>query len=222
MTEFNIKWDENGKRFYEAGVDRGVYYRKVDGEYPEGVPWNGLTSVNESPDGAENTPLYANNQKYGNIQAAENFGGSIGAYQHPEEFYESIGCKELAPGVWVSQQTRAPFGMTYRTLIGNDEKATDAGYNIHLVYDMLVSPSEREHTTINENVEAAELSFDFETTPVNVKGMKPTSHLTIDSRKVNADKLAAFEAILYGSGETKARLPLPDEVATLLGDKAAG
>lgn len=220
-TEFKIKWDQTGEKFYETGVDRGVLYPKDDkGAYPKGVGWDGLMSVSESPSGAEPTALYANNKKYLNLVSAEEFAGSIGAYTYPDEFNACIGCKELAPGVYVTQQTRAPFGMAYRTLIGNDTEGTDAGYKLHMVYDALVAPSEVEHTTVNESPEAAELSWEFSTTPVDVPDMKPTAHLVIDSRKVDADKLAALEAILYGSGENEARLPLPSEIAELLGGAA--
>lgn len=220
MPDFKIKWDQTGEKFYEAGCDRGVLYPQEAGEYPKGVGWDGLMSVSESPSGAEATALYANNKKYGNLISNEDFGGSIGAYTYPDEFNPCIGCKELAPGVYVAQQARNSFGMTYRTLIGNDTEGTDCGYNLHLVYGAQVSPTEKENTTINENVEAQELSWEFTTTPVDVPGMKPTSHLRIDSRKVAAEKLAALEAILYGSGDTEARLPLPEEVATILGEAA--
>lgn len=219
-TEFKIKWDESGKKYYETGVDRAVLYVKEGSTYPKGVGWDGLMSVSESPSGAEPTALYANNKKYLNLMSAEEFGGSIGAYTYPDEFNACIGYKELASGVYVTQQNRDSFGMTYRTLIGNDTEGTDAGYKIHLVYDALVSPSERENTTVNESPEAAELSWEFTTTPVDVPGMKATAHLVVDSRKADPTNLAKLEAALYGSGETEARLPLPSEVATLLGGAA--
>lgn len=220
MSEFNLKWDEAGKKFYETGVDRGVVYPQSAGAYPEGYAWDGLIGVSESPSGAEPTALYANNKKYQDLMSAEEFGGTINAYTYPEEFAECDGSKEIAPGVFISQQTRKAFGMSYRTLIGNDTDGTDHGYKIHLVYNAKASPSEREHNTVNDSPEAAELSWEFSTTPVDVKDAKPTSHIVIDSTKVDKDKLSALEAILYGSGETKARLPLPEELITLLGGTA--
>jgi hypothetical protein len=220
MSEFNLKWDEAGKKFYETGVDRGVVYPQSAGAYPEGYAWDGLIGVSESPSGAEPTALYANNKKYQDLMSAEEFGGTINAYTYPEEFAECDGSKEIAPGVFISQQTRKAFGMAYRTLIGNDTDGTDHGYKIHLVYNAKASPSEREHNTVNDSPEAAELSWEFSTTPVDVKDAKPTSHIVIDSTKVDKDKLSALEDILYGSGETKARLPLPEELITLLGGTA--
>lgn len=223
-TEFKIKWDQSGEKCYETGVDRAVMYPKVGGAYPKGYGWNGLTSVSESPSGAEATALYANNKKYMNLMSAEEFGGSIGAYMYPDEFNACIGYSEPVPGMYVTQQNRTPFGLTFRTLIGNDESGTDYGYKLHMVYDALVSPSEKENNSVNESPEAAELSWEFTTTPVDYPGMKPTAHLVIDSTKFkeNPEALAALEVVLYGSGETDARLPLPAEVAEILSQTAAG
>lgn len=219
-TEFKLKWDEAGKKLYETGVDRGVVYPLAAGKYPKGYAWDGLIGVNESPSGAEPTALYANNKKYQDLMSAEEFGGTINAYTYPDEFAECDGSKELAPGVYISQQSRKAFGMTYRTLIGNDELGTDYGYKIHLVYGAKASPSEREHNTVNDSPEAAELSWEFSTTPVDVPGAKPTSHIVIDSTKIDAEKLAALEAMLYGSGDTEAQLPLPEDLIALIGGAA--
>lgn len=225
-----IKWDETGERLYETGVKNGVLYPQVAGAYPKGVPWNGLTAVTESPSGAEATPLYADDIKYIELRSAEEFGVTIEAYMYPDEFKECDGSKEVAPGVTISQQERKPFGLAYRTTLGNDTDKNDHGYKLHLMYGGTAAPSEKGYTTINDNPEAITFSWEVTTTPVavNVEGCKPTASLVIDSTKVDKDKLAALEDILFGtdatSGEgTEARLPLPDEVITLLkGTEAAG
>lgn len=225
---FNIDWDKDGEKFYETGVDRGVLYKKTAGEYGAGVAWNGLTSVSESPSGAEPTPLYADNQKYLNLMSNEEFGGTIEAYTYPDEFAECDGSKAIATGVFATAQKRSEFGFTYRTLIGNDEDGTDHGYKIHIVYGALAKASERSRATVNESPEAATMSWGFSTTPVPIAGFKPTAHLYFDSTKVAAAKLAALETILYGTaaivanGEVAAvdaipaRLPLPAEIVTLM------
>lgn len=225
-----IKWDEAGERLYETGVKNGVLYPQVGAAYPKGVPWNGLTAVTESPSGAEATPLYADDMKYLELRSAEEFGVTIEAYMYPDEFKECDGSKEVAPGVTIGQQERKPFGLCYRTTLGNDTDKNDHGYKLHLVYGGTASPSEKGYTTINDNPEAITFSWEVTTTPVavNVEGCKATSSLTIDSTKVDKDKLKSLEDILFGtdatSGEgTEARLPLPDEVITLLKDtEAAG
>ena len=214
---FKLEWDKSGERLYETGVDRGVVYPQVAGAYPKGAAWNGLTNVTLSPSGAEASPLYANNHKYLNLMSVEELGGSIEAYMYPDEFAECNGLKELAPGVRIGQQTRKAFGFCYRTLIGNDELGTDYGYKITLVYGCLAAPSEQANATVNDSPEAKTMSWEFSTTPVDVPGFKPTASIEIDSTTVDADKLAALEAVLYGSGETEARLPLPSEVVTLIG-----
>lgn len=217
MSDFKLKWDQSGEKLYETGVDRGVVYPQVSGAYPEGAAWNGLTGVTLSPSGAEASPLYANNHKYLNLMSVEELGGTIEAYMYPDEFAACNGLAELAPGVRIGQQTRKAFGFCFRTLIGNDESGTDYGYKITLVYGCLAAPSEQANTSVNDSPEAKTMSFEFSTTPVDVTGFKPTSSLEIDSTTVDAGKLAALEAILYGSGETAARLPLPDEVVELIG-----
>ena len=213
-----LAWDETGKRFYEAGADRGVLY-KYDSKisnYGEGVAWSGLTNVSQSPSGAESSPMYADNIKYANLKSNEDFGGTIEAYTYPDDFAECDGSAEIAPGVNIGQQNRTKFGFSYRTKIGNDVDGIEHGYKIHLVYGAEANPSEKSSATINESPEAITLSWEFSTTPVNVSGFKPTSHVEIDSTKTTAEKIKALEDILYGTEEEAARLPLPDEVATLM------
>lgn len=215
-------WDQTGEKFYETGVSNGVLYpQNSDGSYPKGVAWSGLTAFNENPSGAEATPLYADNKKYLNLISAEDYGATIEAYQSPEEFDECDGSKEIAPGVYAGQQNRKAFGFVCKTLIGNDIDNTDYGYKLHIVYGALAAPSAKEHSTTNESPEAITLSWEITTTPVEIPGSKSTACLTIDSTKTDADKLAALEAILFGSEETEARLPLPAEIITLM-TKAQG
>ena len=215
-----IVWDKTGERLYETGVDRGVLYVQSNGTYPNGVAWNGLTAVTESPSGAEATPLYADNIKYLNLMSAEEFGCTIEAYTYPEEFAECDGSAELAAGVTIGQQTRKPFGLSYRTKIGNDAAGNEFGYKLHLIYGGLAAPSEKAYSSINDSPEATTFSWEVSTTPVSVDGYSPTASITIDSTKVEPTKLAALEEILYGkdgdSGAgTEPRLPLPSEIATL-------
>jgi hypothetical protein len=209
-------WDEAGRRFFETGVDQGVLYVQVDGAYPNGVVWNGLTAVTESPGGAELTDLWADNIKYASLRAAETFSGTIEAYTYPDEFMECDGSAELTSGVVIGQQSRKPFGLSYRTKIGSDTDTEMSGYKLHLVYGATASPSEKAYTTINESPDAITFSWELSTTPVPVAGHKPTASLTIDSSKVNAAKLADLETILYGAVDAAPRLPLPDEVASLM------
>jgi hypothetical protein len=225
-----LVWDQTGERLYETGVSQGVLYPiQTGGVYTKGVAWNGLSSVTESPSGAEASPVYADNIKYLNLMSAEEFGGTIEAYMAPDEFAECDGSVEVAPGVYAGQQSRKVFGLSYKTLLGNDVDSNDYGYKLHLVYGALASPSEKDYSTVNDSPEALSLSWEFSTTPVEVttevngKKLKPVALLTFDSTKVDATKLAALEAILYGSDDgdgTEARLPLPDEVIELM--KAEG
>ena len=215
-----LTWDDLGKRFYETGVKQGVLYPQVSGAYPKGVAWNGLTAVTESPSGAEPTPLYADDIKYLELTSNEEFGCTIEAYTYPDEFKACNGEATLAEGVTIGQQTRVPFGFCYKTVLGNDEKKNDYGYKLHLVYGATASVSEKAFQTINDSPEAITFSWEVTTTPVAVKGFKPTAILTIDSTTIAAEKLTALEDILYGKEETEARLPLPDEIAELV--KAAG
>lgn len=213
-----LVWDKTGEKLYETGVDHGVLYPiQADGAYSKGVVWNGLTAVTESPSGAEASPIYADNIKYVNLVSAEEFGATVEAYMYPEEFGECDGSAEIAPGVFIGQQKRKTFGLSYRTLIGNDVDNTDHGYKLHLIYGALASPSEKGYSTVNDSPEAITFSWELSTTPVAVSGFKPTASLTIDSTKVDADKLAALEEILYGSDDVEARLPLPEEIMTLMG-----
>lgn len=218
-----LVWDATGERLYEAGVKQGVLYPiQADSKYSKGVVWNGLTTITESPSGAEATALYADDIKYLNLVSAEEFGGTIEAYTYPDEFALCDGSAELATGVYIGQQDRTVFGMSYVTTLGNDTENTNHGYKIHLVYGALASPSEKQYGTINDSPEAVTFSWEFSTTPVNVTGHKPTSLITIDSTKVDKEKLAALEAALYGTDDKEAYLPLPDEVATLLGVAVSG
>ena len=209
-------WDTTGERVYETGVRNGVLYPMVEGAYPKGVVWNGLTAVTESPSGAESTPLYADDIKYLNLISAEEFGATVEAYTYPEEFAECDGSATLVKGVTIGQQPRKTFGMSYRTVIGNDVNNESHGYKLHLIYGAVATPSEKAYSTINDSPEAITFSWELTTTPVNVTGFKPTACLTIDSTKVDKEKLTALEDILYGTQEAEARLPLPDEIATLM------
>lgn len=212
-----LTWDNTGERIFETGVKQGVLYPiQSDGKYTKGVAWNGLTAVTESPSGAEATALYADDIKYLNLLSNEEFGATIEAYTYPDEFAECDGSAELATGVMIGQQKRKIFGLCYRTTIGNDVDGNDHGYKLHLVYGCLAAPSEKAYSSINDNPDAITFSWEVSTTPVNVAGFKPTSQITIDSTKADPTKLAALEAILYGSESTEAKLPLPDEVATTM------
>lgn len=217
-----LTWDKTGERYYETGVKQGVLYPiQTGGVYSKGVAWNGLTAVTESPSGAEATALYADDIKYLNLMSNEEFGCTIEAYTYPEEFAACDGSASLATGVMIGQQKRQTFGLCYKTTLGNDVDGNDYGYKLHLVYGCLAAPSEKAYNTINDSPEAIIFSWEVSTTPVSVKGFKPTAQITIDSTKVAEEKLTALEDILYGKdspGETDSgpRLPLPDEVATLM------
>ena len=213
-----IVWDQTGERLYETGVNHGVLYIPTSGVYSKGVAWNGLTAVTESPSGAEATALYADDIKYLNLMSNEEFGCTIEAYTYPDEFAVCDGSASLAKGVNIGQQPRKTFGLCYRTTLGNDTDGNDYGYKLHMVYGCLAAPSEKAFSTINDSPEAITFSWEVSTTPVNVAGHKPTAHLEIDSTKADPVKLAALEEILYGGAETEARLPLPDEIATLMAE----
>ena len=219
-----IVWDKTGERLYETGVKNGVLYLQTNGVYNNGVAWNGLTAVTESPSGAEATALYADDMKYLNLYSAEEFGATIEAYTYPDEFAECDGSKELVDGVVIGQQTRKVFGLCYRTVIGNDTDGEAHGYKLHIIYGAMASPSEKAYATINDSPEAITFSWEITTTPVNVAGAKPTASVVIDSTKADPTKLAALETILYGKDPTTdggsdgvdPRLPLPDELKTLI------
>ena len=212
-----LTWDNVGARYYETGVDRGVLYiPDAGGSYVNGVAWNGLTSISESPSGAESNPQYADNIKYLNLISAEEFGATIEAFTYPDEFSQFDGLAVPTAGVTVGQQGRKIFGLSYRTKLGNDVDGEDHGYKIHLVYGCQAAPSEKAYNTVNDSPEAITFSWEVSTTPVAVTGYKPTSTLVVDSTKVGATELAALEDALYGTAGTDPRLPLPDEVITMI------
>lgn len=214
MTE--LVWDKVGERRYETGTDHGVLYLPNSaGAYDTGFAWNGLVSVTESPSGAEASPQYADNMKYLNLQSAEEFGATIEAFTYPEEFEQCDGTAAPVPGLAIGQQTRKTFGLSYRTLIGNDLEGTDYGYKLHLVYNGLAAPTEKAYNTVNDSPEAITFSWEITTTAVNVPGYKPSATLTLDSTKLDAAKLSELEAILYGTAGLDPRLPLPAEIIAL-------
>lgn len=218
-----LQWDKVGERLYETGVDHGVLFPMgAEGKYDKGAAWSGLTAINENPSGGEANPFYADNIKYLNLMSAEDFGFGIEAYTYPPEWEACDGSAEIAPGVTVGQQTRKVFGLSYRTLIGNDVDAQDHGYKIHIVYGAQASPSQRNHNTVNDSPEPTAMSWDATTTPVEIPGAKPAAHLIVDSTKTDKDKLAALEKILYGSEEEESRLPMPAEIIELMKNGAAG
>lgn len=211
-----LTWDVQGERYYETGVSKGVLYPFKEGKYSKGVAWNGLTAVNESPSGAEPTPLYADNIKYLNLLSNEEFAATVEAYTYPDEFAECDGSAELAVGVSVGQQKRIPFGMSYVTKLGNDTDGQDHGYKIHLIYGALAKPTQKNYATINDSPEAITFSWELSTTPVAVPNMKPTACITIDSKKVTPENLKKIEDKLYGRDSEEATLPTPAELAALL------
>ena len=214
-----LVWDKTGERLYETGVKNGVLYIPASGVYSKGVAWNGLTAVTESPSGAEATALYADDIKYLSLMSTEEFGATIEAYTYPDEFAECDGSVDIAEGVTIGQQTRKTFGLCYKTTIGNDVDGNGHGYKLHIIYGALASPSEKAYATINDSPDAITFSWEITTTPVNVTGAKPTASLVIDSTKADPTKLAALEDILYGKdgdGGAEPRLPLPDEIKTLM------
>lgn len=218
-----LQWHKAGERLYETGVKNGVLYpQNISGAYPAGVAWNGLISVSESPSGAEATPIYADDTKYLNLMSVEEFAATVEAYTYPDEFAVCDGSVALEPGVIIGQQARPPFGLAYKTTIGNETEGTDHGYKLHLIYGCQAEPSEKSYQTINDSPEAITFSWSVKTTPVQVTDARPTASLTIDSTKVSAAKLASFEVILFGKdavgGDTPepavvSSLPLPDAVA---------
>lgn len=222
MATQRLTWDDAGKRLYETGVKQGVFYPQDDnGAYPKGVAWNGLTAVTESPEGAEPTPLYADDIKYLNLLSAEEFKATVEAYTYPDEFAECDGSGSLVEGVTIGQQDRKTFGLSYRTSLGNDVKGNEYGYKLHIVYGCLAAPSEKAYATVNDSPEAITFSWEVSTTPVNVTGFKPTASLVLDSVKLGAAKMKAIEDVLYGSSEAEARLPLPDEIKSIIESAAA-
>jgi hypothetical protein len=218
-----LVWDQSGERIYETGVKQGVLYvQDSTGAYPNGVAWNGLTAVTESPSGAEATALYADDIKYLNLISNEEFGATIEAYTYPDEFAACDGSASLADGVSIGQQKRSAFGLCYKTTVGNDVAGSDYGYKLHIIYGAMAAPSEKAYATINDSPEAITFSWEVTTTPVAVEGFKPTACITIDSTKADKAKLAELENILYGSEDTEARLPLPAEIKSTMSEAAAG
>lgn len=221
-----LVWDKTGEHYYETGVKNGVLYpMSASGTYPKGVAWNGLTAITESPSGAEATALYADDIKYLNLMSNEEFGATVEAYTYPDEFAECDGSASLTEGVYIGQQARKTFGLCYRTTLGNDSKGNDYGYKLHIIYGAMASPSEKAYSTINDSPDAITFSWELSTTPVAVANFKPTASLTIDSTKVDSEKLAKLEEILYGkdgsgedhsTGAVDPRLPLPDEIANIM------
>lgn len=228
MSKNKIVWDKTSERFYETGVKNVVLYTQTAGVYNDGCAWNGVTAITESPSGAESTALYADDIKYLNLISNEEFGATIEAYTYPEEFEKCDGTADLVSGVSIGQQKRETFGLSYRTVLGNDTDGNDYGYKLHLIYGCKASPSERAYSTISDSPEANTFSWELSTTPVSVSGFKPTSCITIDSTKCDKTKLTALEEILYGKDPTQTsgndgvapRLPLPDEVKTLMTPEA--
>ena len=227
MAGKQIVWDKSSERLYRTGVDRVVLFpQTTGGAYGEGVGWNGVTKISESPDGGDTTTIYANNNIYLNLVAKENFKGSITAYTYPKEWEKCDGSASVlssgsgatgVKGLRVTGQTRTPFGLAYRTLIGNDTAGTEYGYEIHLVYNATAGVSSLDYQTVNDSPEALELSWDFSTLPVDVPGAKPSAHLVISSLTADSDKLKKLETKLYGTEGTAAALPSPQEVITILG-----
>lgn len=214
-----IVWDATGKKYYETGLRKGVLYPMASEGYGTGVPWNGLTSVSESPSGAEVTDLYADDIKYASLRSAETFGATVEAYTYPDEFAECDGSKTVATGVTIGQQARKPFGLSYVTQIGSDTSTAggdDGDYLIHIIFNATASPSEKQYQTINDSPEAITFSWELNTTAVNVTGHKATATMVIDSRKATAEKLKALEDKLYGTDSTEPTLPSPDEIIAMM------
>lgn len=217
-----LKWDQLTEKLYETGVSNGVLYPFVGGAYANGVAWNGLTAVTESPSGAEPTPLYADNIKYLTLMSNEEFGATIEAYMYPDEFAQCDGSAALSAGVMIGQQSRTPFGLCYKTIVGNDSEFNEYGYKLHIIYGALAAPSEKAYTSVNDSPEAVTFSWEVTTTPVEVTGFKPTATVVIDSTKVDATKLKELEDKLYGTDEAEPTLLLPDAIAAIFGGTSTG
>ena len=219
-----LEWDKTGERLYETGVKNAVIYPAGTGEaagtYPMGYVWNGISSVSESPSGAEANAIYADDIKYLELRSAEEFGATVEAYMYPPVFAECDGSASVADGVMIGQQTRKRFALCYRTILGNDDQTDNYGYKLHMIYNAMAAPSERSYQTVNDSPEAISFSWELTTTPVAVTGFKPTASIVIDSTKADATKLAALEDILYGTADSDPRMPLPAEVITLMGGDA--
>ena len=212
-----LAWDEDSKRLYETGVSKAVLYPMAKGgTYPKGYAWNGVSSVKDTPSGAEAKAVYANNSKYLSLLSNEELGGTVEAYTYPDEFAKCDGSAEISPGILVGQQERQKFGLCYRTVLGNDTEGNAYGYKLHIIYNATASPSEKQYQTINDSPEAITFSWELSTTPTNVDGHKPTASLVIDSTKVDETKLKKLEDKLYGTESAEASLPTPNEIIALL------
>lgn len=218
MAGTALAWDTSGNKKFEVGVKKCALYvwDSTNSSYSNGVAWNGITGITISNTGGEETALWADDIKYASMRSAEECGGTIEAYQCPVEFYPCDGITEITTGTYAAQQKRLPFGLAFVTTIGNDTSGTSYGYKIHLLYNCTASPSERPYTTINESPDAATFSWEFKSNPVTLTGFEQTAHIEIDSTTANATKLAAFEAILFGSNSADATLPSPDQVKSYL------
>lgn len=216
-----LYWDKSGEKLYETGIEQVALYIQENGQYGTGVAWNGITALNVTPSGAEPTALWANNAKYLTLMSAEEIGGTVEAYMYPDEWRKCIGFASATEGLYVAQQNRAVFALVGKSTIGNDTELNNHGYKLHIIYGCLASPSEEAHSTINDSPEATTFSWEFSTTPVAMEGFEPTSYLCIDSTKVNADKLAALEAKLYGSESEEPSIVMPDEVKAMLENSPA-
>lgn len=224
-----LVWDQVSEHLYETGVDHGVLYTLNENkEYKNAHAWNGLTGITESPSGADETKLWADNIKYLSLRAAEEFGGTIEAYTYPDAFAECDGSASLMDGVFIGQQSRKVFGLSYRTILGNDTEMNDHGYKLHLIYGCTCNPTQRAYATVNDSPEAITFSWEFSTTPVEVANHKPTACITIDSTKVTAEALTRLEDHLYGTDPegqaagTSGWLPLPDDVVKILNGTYTG
>lgn len=216
-----LVWDKTGERWYETGVSKGVLYTKnSSGDKWQGVAWNGLISVSESPEGAELNDLWADNIKYASLRSAETFGGTIEAYTSPDEFAACDGSEMVEKGVYLGQQSRKSFCFCYQTKIGNDtQDENDDGYKIHIIYNATASPSEKQYQTVNDSPDAITLSWEIDTTPIVVDGHNPVSTITIDSRKADETKLEALEKKLYGDTSSEPELPEPAELIAMMKDE---
>lgn len=222
MANKAMVWDAMGQKFYETGVSKGgLYLQDETGAYPNGVAWNGLSSVAENPSGGEETKIYADNQKYLSLYSAEDFGATVECYTTPDEFDACDGKKTIAKGVTIRQQDRKTFGMTYQTILGNDTKKNEYGYKIHIIYGAVAKPSSKTHSSTNESPETSTMSYELSTTPVAVTGSKSTAYLEISSVDVGEAAMAAIEKVLYGDATTDPRLPLPDEIAQVITEAQA-
>ena len=210
-----LVWDEEGKHFFETGVDHGVLFVNKGGQYQSGVAWSGLTGVSEHPSGAAATSQYADNSKYLSLISAETFSGTITAYTYPDEFTQCDGTAELKPGINVGQQRRLPFALVYRTKIGNDTSGQDFSYKLHILYGLTAAPSERQYATVNDSPSAMTLSWTVSSTPVQVANLKPTSVLSIDARKADPGVLKKIEDKLFGTNDAESTLLMPDAIAAL-------